>query len=268
MSRASLPMYDLHEMQAATDEFWQGLARALRQEGIDDVPERLEQPTDYEAHWLSPDLLFSQTCGYPLRNKLKDRVAYVATPSYDVEGCGRGTYRSVILVDADSPATTLADLRGKTAAFNDTESHSGMNALRATVAPLSVNGKFFGRVIESGRHEASIRAVAEGRAVVAAIDCVTYETLRRYRPEAAAGVRVLAMSDEAPVLPFITAKSASADRIVRLRAALARAFADPSLASTRERLFLKEVIVLPDDAYLAIDRMAQSAIARGYPALA
>ncbi len=268
MSRASLPMYDLREMRAATDEFWQGLARALRREGIDDVPDRLEAPTDYEAHWLAPDLLFSQTCGYPLRHKLKDRVAYVATPSYAVEGCGRGTYRSVMLVNENSPAQTMADLRGKTAAFNDTESHSGMNALRATVAPLSVDGKFFGRVIRSGRHEASIRAIAAGEADVAAIDCVTFETLRRYRPDAAKGVRVLAMSEEAPVLPFITARSAGADRIARLRAGLARAAADPSLAAAREVMFLRDVVVLPDDAYLAIDRMAQDAIARGYPALA
>ncbi len=268
MSRASLPMYDLHEMQAATDAFWHGLARAFRLEGVDGVPDRLEQPTDHQAHWLSPDLLFSQTCGYPLRHALKDRVAYVATPSYAVEGCGRGTYRSVILVNEESPVKSLADLRGKTAAFNDTESHSGMNALRASVAPFAVDGKFFGRVIESGRHETSIRAVAVGEADIAAIDCVTYETLRRYRPEAATGVRVLAMSEEAPLLPFITARSAGADRIARLRAGLARAMSDPALATARERLFLKDVVVLPDDAYLAIDRMEQDAIARGYPSLA
>jgi ABC-type phosphate/phosphonate transport system substrate-binding protein len=267
MSRASLPMYDLQEMRAATEAFWQGLARAFRAESIDDVPDRLEAPTDYEAHWLAPDLLFSQTCGYPLRHRLRDRVAYLATPSYAVEGCGRGTYRSVILVNEKSPAKSLEDLRGRTAAFNDTQSHSGMNALRATVAPLSAGGRFFGKVIQSGRHEASIRAVAEGRADVAAVDCVTFETLRRYRPRGVAGVRVLAMSDEAPALPFVAAISADADRIARLRNGLRRAIADPDLAGARAALFLADIVVLPDDAYLAIDRMEQDAIARGYPAL-
>lgn len=268
MSRASLPMYDLQEMQTATDAFWRGLARAFRREGIDDVPDRLEQPVDYEGHWLSPDLLFSQTCGYPLRHALKDRVAYVATPSYTVEGCGRGTYRSVILVHDKSSARTLADLRGKTATFNDPHSHSGMNVLRATIAPLAPDGHFFGEVVESGRHEASIRAVADGGADVATVDCVTYATLERYRPAAISGVRILGLTAEAPTLPFITALDASPDRIARLRAGLARAFADPALADARDALFLEEVVVLPDDAYLAIDRMEEDAIAAGYPQLA
>jgi len=268
MSRASLPMYDLPEMQVATNEFWQGLARAFRREGIDDVPSLLEAPVDYEGHWLSPDLLFSQTCGYPLRHALKDRVAYVATPSYSVEGCGRGTYRSVILVHRDSKARTLADLRGKIATFNDPHSHSGMNVLRAMVAPLSHDGAFFGQVVESGRHEASIRMVADGDADVATIDCVTYATLERYRPAATDGVRVLGLTAEAPTLPFITSLEAGPDRIARLRAGLARAFADPDLAEARAKLFLEEIVVLPDDAYLAIDRMEQDAIDVGYPQLA
>jgi ABC-type phosphate/phosphonate transport system substrate-binding protein len=268
MSRASLPMYDLPEMQAATDAFWQGLARAFRREGLDDVPDRLEAPVDYEGHWLSPDLFFSQTCGYPLRHALKDRVAYLATPSYAVEGCGHGTYRSVILVPEKSTAQTLADLRGKVATFNDPHSHSGMNVLRAMVAPLSRDGVFFGQVVESGRHEASIRMVAERAADVATIDCVTYATLERYRPNAVEGVRILGLTAEAPNLPFITALDAGPDRIARLRAGLARAFTDPELAEARAKLFLEEIVVLPGDAYLAIDRMEQDAIDAGYPELA
>ncbi len=39
---------------------------------------------------------------------------------------------------------------------------SGMLALKTVVAPLSRNGRFFGRVIESGSHLASMRAVADG----------------------------------------------------------------------------------------------------------
>jgi ABC-type phosphate/phosphonate transport system substrate-binding protein len=268
MMRAALPMYDLPELRPATDEFWAGLARHLRAEGIDGVPERIEHPADYEAHWLASDLLFSQTCGYPLRHRLRDRVRYVATPSYAVEGCGRGTYRSVVVVRADAPYAGLEDLRGATAAFNDTQSQSGMNALRASVALLSRNGRFFGRVVKTGRHEASIRAVAAGDADVATIDCVTWACLRRYRPAEVAGLRVLCLTAETPGLPFVTAGNADDELVRRLRAGLARTVADPALAAARSVLFLDDVVVLPDDAYLAIDRMEQDAIARGYPELA
>jgi ABC-type phosphate/phosphonate transport system substrate-binding protein len=266
--RAGLPMYDLPELRAATDAFWAGLAGHLRAAGIAGVPLRVEHPGDYEAHWLASDLLFSQTCGYPLRHRLRGRVRYVATPSYAVEGCGRGTYRSVILVNEKSSAKTVEDLRGRTAAFNDLQSQSGMNALRASVAPLSRNGRFFDRVIRSGRHEASIRAVADGEADVATVDCVTWACLRRYRPASVERVRVLGMTAEMPALPFIAAHSVSAESIRQMRAALARTIADPALARVREALFLSDIVVLPANAYLAIDRMEEDAIARGYPQLA
>jgi hypothetical protein len=76
------------------------------------------------------------------------------------------------------------------------------------------------------------------------------------------------MTEAMPALPFVTARSADADRIARLRNGLRRAIADPDLADARAALFLADIVVLPDDAYLAIDRMEQAAAARGYPTLA
>ena len=63
MSVASLPMYDLPEVTAATDAWWAGLARAMRREGLSDVPDRLTRGPDVAELWRASDLLFSQTCG-------------------------------------------------------------------------------------------------------------------------------------------------------------------------------------------------------------
>ena len=82
MSRASLPMYDLPEASAATEAFWRGLARQFRRAGVAEVPEALSRRPLLPEHWLAPDLLFSQTCGYPFRRAIKDRVKLVATPCY------------------------------------------------------------------------------------------------------------------------------------------------------------------------------------------
>src|SRR5690606_16819606 len=120
--RASLPMYDLPGLEAATDAWWAGLAAAFRAEGLADVPERLTREDDHAALWTAPDLLFSQTCGYPLTHALAGRVRLVATPVYDCPGCGGGTYRSEILVRADDPARSLADLRQRRAAVNAADS--------------------------------------------------------------------------------------------------------------------------------------------------
>jgi hypothetical protein len=68
---ASLPMYDLPEIRTATDQWWKRLADALRQEGIDGVPDALWRGDDYRMPWTHPDLLLSQTCGYPLTHELR-----------------------------------------------------------------------------------------------------------------------------------------------------------------------------------------------------
>src|SRR5262245_36812262 len=128
-------MYDLPEPARATNALWRGLARHFRQAGLSEVPERLTPNPDLPAHWLSPDLLFGQTCGYPLRRAVRGRVRVVATPRYAAAGCEGARYCSLLLVQEASGYRALEDLRGARAAFNGTDSQSGYNALRYLVAP-------------------------------------------------------------------------------------------------------------------------------------
>ena len=102
MLLASLPMYDLPEAEEATRTLWHGLAEHLRSTGIPDVPDTLTRQPDVPAHWLSPDLLLSQTCGYPLTHALKGRVRLVATPCYDAPGCQGAEYCSIVVVPASA----------------------------------------------------------------------------------------------------------------------------------------------------------------------
>jgi ABC-type phosphate/phosphonate transport system substrate-binding protein len=268
MSFATLPMYDLPEAAEATAELWHGLARHFRQSGIDDVPDDLTRKPELPAHWISPDLLFSQTCGYPLRHAVMGKLQLVATPCYDAAGCEGSSYRSILLVPASSHARSLAELRGARVAFNGTDSQSGYNALRFMVAPLAQGGRFFGEVVETGSHAASLATVAAGKADLAAIDCVSLALFRRYRYESVKEVRELCLSPAAPSLPYVTAGASDVDRVARLRTGLRAAMADPSLAAARGALLLKDIMLLPDSAYERIDEMEQAAIARGYPVLA
>jgi ABC-type phosphate/phosphonate transport system substrate-binding protein len=268
MTRASLPMYDLPEVAAATDAWWGGLARAFRREGLDDVPERLRRDGEPAEHWLAPDLLFGQTCGYPLIHALAGRVALVATPCYGAPGCAGPEYRSLVIVAADSPATELAALRGKTCAVNSADSQSGYSALRALVAPLSRDGRFFGRVVVSGGHRASLGLVASGAADVAAIDCVTHALLARHSPATLDGTRVLCETAAAPGLPYVTAILADEERLRRLRAGLRRAFVDPDLAAARDALLLADAEALSLAAYDRIAELKMAAAAHGYHDLA
>lgn len=172
MSLVSYPMYAA--APGAVDGFWQGLRGHLLEAGFGDVEAGLSQPDDLMAHWMAPDLLLSQTCGYPLTHALAGRVQLVGTPCYDAPGCAGPLYSSVFVVRAGDPARQLADLRGRRVAFNSRDSQSGANCLREAVSPLAEDGRFFSRAIESGAHRRSLRLVQDEDADIAAVDCVTY----------------------------------------------------------------------------------------------
>lgn len=253
---ATLPMYDLEELHAATDAWWRGLVRAFRRHGVADVPALLTRARP--DIWCDPTLLFAQTCGYPLTHRFAGRLQVVATPCYAADGCAGAEYCSLIVVREGDPVTALDDLRGRTAAINAPESHSGWNVLRAMVAPLAERGRFFGHVITTGSHALSLAAVAGGVADVAAIDAVNHTLLARHRPRALGGTRILQRSPRAPGLPYVTSVDTSADTIERLRAGLFEALADPGLAACREALLIDGAEVLPLAAY---DRILELAAA-------
>jgi len=267
-TEASLPMYDLPELRAAGDALWAGFARAFRAEGLEDVPARLTRRDDVMALWTAPGLFFSQTCGYPLTHDLAGRVTLVATPIYDIPGCGGGRYRSEILVRADDTAAGLADLRGCRAAANGADSQSGYSALRHAVADLAEEGRFFASTAFTGSHRASMRQVAQGTADVCAVDIVTYRLLCHVDPGLTGALRVLAHSAEAPALPYVSRRGIAADDLRRLQAGLVRAIGDPALKDVRAELLLAGVVVLPLSPYDRIVELESAARAAGYPALA
>ncbi|OWW00266.1 PhnD/SsuA/transferrin family substrate-binding protein [Rhizobium sp. R693] len=261
MRLASLSMYvDPQPLMDATADLWRYISDYLRDEaGLSGVPAELDRSLTYHEAWLHPDLILAQTCGYPYAKRLRGSVRLVATPIYDLPGCDGPLMRSFIIVHESASVRSLADLFGLRAAVNDHESNSGSNFFRAEIAPLAEGRRFFGDVIETGGHAASITALAEGRADVAAIDCVTFGNIRRFAPQRLAGLRILAETTSGPGLPFITSSGSSDGEVAQLRNALQAAINDPSLASVRETLALSGFVTLSDAEYeplLALERQA------------
>ncbi len=255
-------MYEPGGLAAAV--LWEGLRQHLESEGIGDLAESLSVPDDYEAAWLDPTLGLSQTCGYPLRHALDGRVRYVGTPVYAVDGTEGPYYRSALVVRADDPATELAELRGRRAAYNSTTSQSGYNAFRDRVAPLARDGRFFSSTIATGSHAASLRAVIADKADIAAIDPVS---LALESHEIRMAIKVIGWTGHAPGLPFITAKATSDDDVNRLSAGISNALEDPSLRAPLVYLKLTGFEILPAAAYDSIVRMERRAADLGYALL-
>jgi ABC-type phosphate/phosphonate transport system substrate-binding protein len=269
---ASLPQYDLPFLRADTDAWWQGLARHLRDQGLDDVPDHLTRSDDDERNWRHPDLLLTQTCGYPLMTQLQQDLRAVATPVYDCPGCVDGTYSSAVIVQGGSPYRSLDDLRGARVAINNWNSHSGMNALRHAVAPLASGGVFFSDVLVTGGHALSIQAVLAGTADVAAIDSVTWALIGRERSQQMAqslsGLRVLTWTAPAPSLPYAVRVDAPQDVRQQVQAALIAAGDDPALAPIRQRLMLTRFIPCDTPDYQHMLDFRDQAEGLGYPVLA
>jgi ABC-type phosphate/phosphonate transport system substrate-binding protein len=265
MHIASLPMYDLPELTAATDTWWQAIARAMGEEGFADIPNRLTRGEDYMDPWGSPELVFSQACGYPFTHDYRNSLCYLATPVYLADGCDGASYRSFVVVRASDPAQTLTDLRGRRCAVNGSHSHSGYNILRAMLAQIAEGRTFFSEVKTSGSHAGSLQLVIDDAADVAAIDGVTLALVARHRPEIRKAVRILAPSPLAPGLPYVTARGADKDTLQRLRRSLGTALQDPMAREARMELLIVGLQVLPANAYAAIDGFEADAIAAGYP---
>ena len=125
---ASLGMYDFGPVMAVNDRLWALIRDRLRADGID-APDALTRGEGaYWQAWQSPDLLLSQTCGYPFRARLQGKVTYVGTPDFGVDGCAPGYYRSVLVARADDPRSTIADFDGARFAYNEALSQSGWAA--------------------------------------------------------------------------------------------------------------------------------------------
>ena len=263
---ASLGMYEHAAQRAANDRLWGEIARHLTARGIK-APAALDRSRPVEATWRDPALLFGQTCGYPLVQDPNLALRVIGIPVYVAPGCDQGRHLSYIVSRSDDHEAGLAAYRGRRAAINARHSNSGHNLLRAAVAPLARNGRFFADVVESGSHRASVDAIRRGDADIAAIDAVTYAALRRFEPDAIVGLRIIATTPPTPTLPFVTSRSTGIETGAALRIALAAVIADPALADARDALFLHDVIPAGAERYASVRALELDAITAGYPIL-
>jgi len=264
---AALPMYDFPELRAAHDALWSALADCLIERGVRNVPRRLTRDRPHWDVWRDPSLLLGQGCEYPIAKSFSHSLTLVATPCYTAPGCDGKFSRSAIVVRADEPSDRLAGLRNRRCVVNETDSNSGMNLLRAAVAPIAGGKRFFRSVSVSGSHRRSVAMISANEADLAAIDCVTFAHLQRIDPALTSGVRILCWTPPSPCLPFVTARRTSESTVAALRESLAVVLTDTTLAYARARLLLGDVDVRPDTELQHVSLLERGAVALEYPTL-
>ncbi len=240
---ASLPMYDRAETQGATDRYWTDIRDRLRAGGVA-APDALTRADDLMGQWRNPNLVLSQTCGYPYRAHLHGAVTLIGTPDFGIEDVPPGHYRSVFVARADDPRPVLAAFAGSRFAWNEDGSQSGWAGPAVHLAKAGVSVE---PALCTGGHHVSAQAVAEGRADLASIDAVSWRMLTRW-DRCTDRLRVVDLTDPTPGLPYIAATGADGPTIC---AAVAAAIESLS-AEDRETLGLRGIVAIPAAAYLAV----------------
>ena len=113
------------------------------------------------------DVAYLGPFSYVLANQVADVEAFAVAVT---KKTGQSAYKSVIIARKDSGLAKTADLKGHTFAFVDPTSASGQLFPKAGLLQAGYDPEtFFGRVIFSGSHDASILAVANKKVDAAAV---------------------------------------------------------------------------------------------------
>jgi len=181
------------------------------------------------------------TGGYlNLRRRIPEGAEVLAVP---VIG-GKTTYESLVIVPAESAATTLKDLQGKRFAFTDELSLSG----RAYVVHLlremhEDRGQFFGESLFTHSHDQSIEAVAGGLVDGAVVDSLVYEHFRAQSPDHMLKTRIIERSPPLGMMPIVAAPSLSPVLRNRLREILLALDRDPAAAAALRVTHIERFVV-------------------------
>lgn len=145
------------------------------------------------------DLAFVCTSAY-VDGHARFGMELLAAPQVD----GGTVYYSVLIVPADSPARTMADLRGKVFAFTDPMSNTGRTYPTYLVRQLGQTPEtFFARTFFTYSHDDAIRAVADGLADGAAVDSLVYDFAVVRDPALGRRTRVIHRSEPFGIPPVV-----------------------------------------------------------------
>jgi ABC-type phosphate/phosphonate transport system substrate-binding protein len=265
--RASLPMYNLPEMQSVNAAFWDAVRCELRRQGIESLPEGLDFSRRPVPERIEGDTLFSQVCGYPLQTIYRGQAALLGAPVYRAENCAGSTHTGVFVVHRESRFAKLADLRGCKFVYNSRHSNSGMNLPRRAIAEIVEGESFFGSIAETHSQPGNIERVARGEADATCVDNVTYAFFCRHRPQLGDLTRVLAVTPPSPSIPFVTSIETPVPVQNALRTALQHVARSDEWSEARSGLMLHDIVPIEIETYGVQLQYEREASTMGYSEL-
>jgi len=192
----------------------------------------------------APTYLGLRVCEHPPAELLG-----VAPVFADERARGKPVYFCDVIVSHGCSVRSFRDLKGGTWAYNDPCSLSGHGALAARLGSGATAGKFFGRMIRSGSHPASVLLVADGGADAASIDSNVLSILLERTPGLRDKVRVLESWGPYPIQPVVVRTGLDSALKGALRESLLRTEADPITRLALEAFGLKRFVAVDEEDY-------------------
>jgi len=210
-------------------------------------------------------------CGWPYsqRHDRGDRsldllcAPVMAAPRYGA--CP--IYFTDVVVRQDHPAHAFTDLRGRAWAYNTRTSHSGYNMVRHYLVTLGETHGYFGRVVESGSHHASIQMVLDGRVDASGIDSTVLELVLARQPDMASALRAIAAIGPSPIPPVVVASKLAPALVTRLRELFLGMSEDPAGRAALAEGRVARFVPVRDADFDPIRLMVRRAEATGFTTL-
>jgi phosphonate transport system substrate-binding protein len=180
---------------------------------------------------------------------------------------GRPVYFSDVIVRRDSPWRSFADLRGRSWSYNEPRSHSGYGITRYHLVRLGETDGYFGRVVEAGWHERSIRLVHAGEVDASAIDSQVLAVTLRDHPGLAAGLRVVDSLGPSTIQPVVVASWLPEALKADLQAVLLELGEDPAARDHLAHGLVERFVPVTDASYDDLRHMRAACAAASFLAL-
>ena len=169
---------------------------------------------------------------------------------------GDTVYYSNLIVPANSPAGSMADLKGKAFAFTDPISFSGRVYPTSLVRDLDAKPEaFFSRTFFTYSHDNAIRAVADGLTDGAAVDSLVYDFAVERDPGLVAKVKVIHRSPPFGIPPVVVGPDVRPQLRAELHGLLLDLPATPEGPAILAALGFDRFVSIEDAAYDSVRQL-------------
>ncbi len=171
---------------------------------------------------------------------------------------GETAYHSLLIVPAESPARSMADLRGLVFAFTDPLSFTGRTYPTHLVQQLGETpATFFERTFYTYSHDDAIRAVAQGLADGAGVDSLVYDFALSREPELGQSTRIIHRSPPFGMPPVVVHPNIRPQLKAQLQEILLQMDDDPQGRAALTVAGFDRFILVADDDYDGVREFEQ-----------